>query len=201
MESAQTLPRSGDQVDAKMLDEREFSLLEDISDTRHYYSKCARQARLFHSSISMVALIGSVIAPIAVVSSTGAQEGLALFGIGEKVIAQLAVITTIILALCEGLRRSFQFDIRWMTCVQAREQLRQLCDEYLDQKIAFVGDNIERHKRLEALRQKTYEIGLRRKRDFSRGSRRGWKGIKANSGRAVQFVCGDDPHRPTFRAY
>jgi Protein of unknown function (DUF4231) len=155
MDDQERLPKD---IDTKLLDERETSLLEDIRNTRHYYSKCAREARTFHSAISIFVLIASVIAPIAVVSSTGAQQGLALFGISQKIIAQLAIVITIILALCEGLRRFFQFDIRWMTCVQAREQLRQLSDAYLDSKVRFTHDDVERHKRLEELRRKTYEI-------------------------------------------
>ena len=162
---ADELPKSV-QIDSKMLDERETELLEKIRETRHYYSKSARRAQLFHSMISILVLLGSVIAPIAVVSSTGGQEGLALFGINEKLIAKVAVIITIILALCEGLRRSFQFDMRWMTCVQAREQLRQLCDAYLDAKVLFASDDVERHKRLEELRQKTYEIRAQEEAGF-----------------------------------
>jgi hypothetical protein len=157
MRDEEGLPRD-EQIDSKMLDDREAGLLEEIRATRHYYSKSAREARLFHSVIMIVVLIGSVIAPVAVVSSTGAQAGLALFGINERLIAQIAVMVTLILALCEGLRRSFQFDLRWMTCVQAREQLRQLCDAYLDGKVGFARNNAERRKRLEELRQKTYEI-------------------------------------------
>ena len=104
------LPRD-EQIDSKMLDEREASLLEEIRNTRHYYSRSAREARLFHNAITIIVLIGSVIAPIAVVSSTGTQAGFALFGINEKFIAQTAVVVTVILSLCEGLRRSFQFDM------------------------------------------------------------------------------------------
>jgi hypothetical protein len=157
MDGAEKLPKD-EPIDSKMLDEREANLLDEIRKTRHYYSKSAREARLFHSAIAIIVLIGSVIAPVAVVSSTGAQAGLALFGINERFIAQIAVIVTVILSLCEGLRRSFQFDMRWMTCVQAREQLRQICDTYLDGKVGFARDDAERHRRLEELRQKTYEI-------------------------------------------
>jgi hypothetical protein len=154
------------QVDSKMLDERETALLGNMRETRHYYTKSARRARLFHNAISMVVLFGSVVAPIAVVSSTGAQQGLALFSLNEKFIAQVAVVITIILALCEGLRRSFQFDFRWMTCVQAREQLRQLSDAYLDEKVRFGRDDAERHRKLEELRQKTYEVRAQEEAGF-----------------------------------
>lgn len=50
--------------------------------------------------------------------------------------------------------------------MQAREQLRQLCDAYLDQKVAFTGNNAERYKRLEELRQKTYEIRAQEEAGF-----------------------------------
>jgi hypothetical protein len=165
MNGEERLPKD-EQIDGKMLDEREANLLNDIRETRHYYSKSAREARLFHSVITIIVLFGSVVAPIAVVSSTGTHAGLALFGIDEKLIAQIAVIVTVILSLCEGLRRSFQFDMRWMTCVQAREQLRQLCDFYLDRKVEFARDDAERHKRLEELRQKTYEIRAQEESGF-----------------------------------
>lgn len=165
MDREENLPKD-DRIDSKMLDEREADLLEEIRKTRHYYSKSAREARLFHDAIGIIVLVGSVIAPIAVVSSTGTQVGLALFGINEKFIAQIAVIVTVILSLCEGLRRSFQFDMRWTTCVQAREQLRQLCDVYLDGKVEFARDGAERHKRLEELRQKTYEIRAQEESGF-----------------------------------
>jgi Protein of unknown function (DUF4231) len=165
MDREENLPKD-DRIDSKMLDEREADLLEEIRKTRHYYSKSAREARFFHDAIGIVVLVGSVIAPIAVVSSAGTQVGLALFGINEKFVAQIAVIVTVILSLCEGLRRSFQFDMRWTTCVQAREQLRQLCDVYLDGKVEFARDSAERHKRLEELRQKTYEIRAQEESGF-----------------------------------
>jgi hypothetical protein len=165
MMDGEKIPTENEQIDIKMLDEREANVLEDIRQTRHYYSKSAREARLLHSTISVIVLVCSVIAPVAVVSSTG-SAGLALFGVGEKVVAQVAVIVTIILALCEGVRRSFQFDMRWMTCVQAREQLRQLCDTYLDGKVGILGDDAERHRRLEELRRKTYEIRAQEEAGF-----------------------------------
>jgi hypothetical protein len=165
MDREQSLPRD-EQIDSKMLDEREVDLLDEIRKTRHYYTKSAREARLFHNAITIIVLVGSVIAPIAVVSSTGTQAGLGLFGINEKFIAQTAVVVTVILSLCEGLRRSFQFDMRWTTCVQAREQLRQLCDIYLDGKVGFARDDAERHKKLEELRQKMYEIRAQEEAGF-----------------------------------
>lgn len=169
-------PPKDEQIDSKMLDEREVTLLDEIRKTRHYYSKSAREAQLFHRVITIIVLIGSVIAPVAVVSSTGTQAGLTLFGINEKFIAQIAVIVTIILALCEGLRRSFQFDMRWMTCVQAREQLRQLCDAYLDGKVGFARNDAERYKRLEELRQKTYEIRAQEESGFFKRLTAGMEG-------------------------
>jgi hypothetical protein len=165
MDGEETLPK-GHQIDSKMLDDRETTLLGEIREYRHYYSKSAREARLFHSGIGIIVLIGSVIAPVAVVSSTGGQAGLALFGINEKFIGQIAVIVTVILALCEGLRRAFQFDMRWGTSVQAREQLRHLVDVYLDGKVGFARDDAERRRRLEELRQKAYEIRAQEEAGF-----------------------------------
>ena len=72
-----------EQIDSKMLDEREATLLDEVRETRHYYSKGAREARLFHSVIAIIVLVGSVIAPVAVVSSTGGQAGLALLGMNS----------------------------------------------------------------------------------------------------------------------
>ena|ERR1043166_1230560 len=63
-------------------------------------------------------------------------------------------------------RRSFQFDMRWVTCVQAREQLRQLCDLYLDGKAGLLGNDFERHRRLEELRVRTYEIRAQEEAGF-----------------------------------
>lgn len=116
--------------------QREKDLIEDINTSIEYYSKQASRARGCHRTIGVTVLIGSVLAPVAVVSSAGTTAGLALFGVADERLAQVAVVITIVLSLCEGLRRLFEFDQRWITCVVAKEQLRRLRDVYLDEQIA-----------------------------------------------------------------
>ena len=114
---------------------REKQLLQEIDKSISYYSSCAWSARIYHRTVGVIVLVGSVFAPVAVASSAGTSTGFDLFSIDEHRSAQIALIITVVLALCEGLRRFFQFDQRWMTCVQAREELRRLRDRYQDEQI------------------------------------------------------------------
>jgi hypothetical protein len=114
---------------------REKNLLQEIDQSISYYSSRAWTARICHRTVGVVVLVGSVFAPVAVASSAGTNTGLELFSIDGRHSAQIALIITVVLALCEGLRRFYQFDQRWMTCVQAREELRRLRNNYQDEQI------------------------------------------------------------------
>ena len=150
--------------------EREEALLREIEASVAYYKNRATWSNLLHRIISIIVLIGSVVAPVAVVSSSGAGSvpgaGLAVFGVGQQAIAQTAVAVTVVLAFCEGLRRLFQFDQRWMTCVLAREELRRMRDQYLDDQVPNPVGTDAWMKRFYQLRQQTHEVLSQEERGF-----------------------------------
>jgi Protein of unknown function (DUF4231) len=121
---------------------REDELLESLNHSMKYYSSCAWWARILHRLLGLLILICVVISPVAVVSTGGQpDQGLSALGIPAIWITRIAVATTILLAFAEGLRRTFQFDDRWATCIRTREELRGLKGAYLDDQLQYqVGE-------------------------------------------------------------
>lgn len=100
--------------------EREGALLKSIDVSISYYTRRARTARIWYRVVGVVILICVVIAPVAVV--TGVEnKGLSAFGIPASAVTAIAVASTILMGLAEGLQRTFQFEQRWITCIKARE--------------------------------------------------------------------------------
>jgi Protein of unknown function (DUF4231) len=152
----------------KKWSERERTLLDSIDASIRYYTRCARTARIWHRIVGVVILICVVISPVAVVSTgTGAAgAGLSAFSIPTTAITAIAVASTIIVALAEGLRRTFQFEHRWITCVKAREDLWRLKDTYLDEQVpnpVGTGDWIARFS---DLRKREQEVRIQEEGGF-----------------------------------
>jgi Protein of unknown function (DUF4231) len=125
--------RRTDDLEAKWI-ERERALLSSVDGSIRYYTRCARRARIWHRVVGIVILICVVLAPVAVVSG-GKGGGLVSLRIPEEAVTAIAVLSTLLVAFAEGLRRTFQFDQRWTTCIKAREELWRLKDTYLDEQV------------------------------------------------------------------
>ena len=150
---------------------QETELLESINGSIKYYTERARTARICYRVIGVVVLICVVIAPVAVVSG-GAETGgsvnvgLSVFGIKPLVATQIAVATTLIVAFAEGLQRTFQFQQRWIACIQAREALWRLKDTYADEQVPNAIGSNEWIDRFSDLRKKEQEIRIQEETGF-----------------------------------
>jgi len=146
---------SNEETIEKAWKERETQAIGRLKRALDWYVRWANINRWFARSLAMVVLVCAVLAPVTVASTENA--GIRVFGISKEGVSQLALLVTLVLAFAEGLRRTFRFDQRYATCLNARNELGVMQEDYLDSQ---VGSD-ERVKNLTDLRQRMH--GLLRK--------------------------------------
>lgn len=135
--------------------ERQDSLIEEIERTRKYYKSRGRSARYAHRALSIIVLVGSILAPVTVApgAATAAGTNLTVLGISQPTLASFSLITTIVVALAEGLRRMFRFDESWSNCWLTGEAIRQATERYRDATVGAPAGTAEWKTALQNLRR------------------------------------------------
>lgn len=116
--------------------QRENDLLGYLDSEIKRYTKFARRSRIAGRTISIIALICSVLAPVTVVS--GAQGGglsLAALSISQNTLTAASVVLTILLGLVDGLRRTFRFEQSWAGAMTALIAIERAREGYLDNQV------------------------------------------------------------------
>jgi hypothetical protein len=116
--------------------EREKRLMERANKHIARYKRIAVRSRQCARAISVVTLVCSLLAPVAVVATAGASGG--LFGLSQTVAVETALVLTLILAFSEGLRRSFRFEQRWSAAVVAGFTIEKIREIYLDNQAEHI---------------------------------------------------------------
>lgn len=136
--------------------DREKQALGRLNRDLSWYVRWAGYNRWFARCLAMIVLICAVLAPVTV-ASTG-EAGIRVFGISADRVSQLALIVTLVLAFAEGLRRTYRFDQRYATCLNARDELGIILETYLDSQVGKEVGGEEWVKNLTGLRQKMYDL-------------------------------------------
>lgn len=133
---------------------REVQALARIDEAVKYFTKMERRNRYGARILAFTVLICAVLAPVTVASS-GKNAPITLLGITEDNVSRLALVVTMLLALSEGLRRTFRFEQRYGTCLVSLEELEYLRETYVDSQLDKPVGSADWLKNLTDLREKT----------------------------------------------
>jgi fumarate reductase subunit D len=140
-------------------------MLKRLEQELAWYIKWTSINRLSQRTLSIIVLVCAVLAPITV--SSGSEGGLMVFGLSKDAISKIALIVTLTLALAEGLRRIFHLEARYVTCINAREALYRIRDNYLDEQVGKEVGSEEWIKNLAGARKAMDELLMSDIREFS----------------------------------
>jgi fumarate reductase subunit D len=135
---------------------REEQALGRLTRDLNWYVRWSSYNRWLARSLAMIVLICAVLAPVTV-ASTG-EAGIRVFGISAERVSQLALMVTLVLAFAEGLRRTYRFDQRYATCLNARDELGVIHENYLDSQVGKQIGGDEWINNLTALRKRMHEL-------------------------------------------
>jgi hypothetical protein len=140
---------------------REQKLVEQVTSTIAWYSKHMRRNWYAQRAVSVTVMILSVFAPLFVIGSD-----FEVFGIDPNVIKASAIITTVLLALLEGMKRIFRFDHRWSACFWARNDLKKAREQYRIKQIGQAVGSATWVENLLKLTSTYYDITDKESRDL-----------------------------------
>lgn len=133
---------------------REEQALSRIDDGVKYFTKMERRNRYCARILAFTVLVCAILAPLTVASS-GKNAPITLFGLSEPNVSRLALGVTMLLALSEGLRRTFRCEQRYGTCLVSLEELEYVRETYVDLQISKPIGSDAWVKNLNDLREKT----------------------------------------------
>lgn len=119
--------------------EREKRLIERANKHIARYKRIAVRSRQSERATSIVTLVCSLLAPVAVVASVASAGNTpGLFGVSPVLAAEIALVLTLVLAFSEGLRRLFRFEQRWSAAVVAGFTIEKIREIYLDKQAEHI---------------------------------------------------------------
>jgi hypothetical protein len=125
---------------------RHEKLIDELNGHIVWYKTHAETNRAFHIALSVIVLFLAVIAPLTIVSASGAigtttsgGNTLAAFGLSSSSMAQISLVLTIVLGVTEGLRRFFRFEHKWHSFYTSWLTLRHLREAYKDAQARVTG--------------------------------------------------------------
>ncbi len=139
----------------------EQKLVNQVTSTISWYSRQMRRNLYAQRLSSVAAMVLGVFAPLFVVGSN-----FEVFGIDPNFIKASAIITTVLLALLEGMNRIFRFDHRWSACFSARSDLKKAREHYRIMQIGQAVGGPTWVENLETLKSAFFDITDKEGRDL-----------------------------------